>query len=90
MIRIVEPFTVARAAWRLGVSVREYREIQAGERWPDWEAYDRNAETFGWPRSIASDEVPGEREQMLNSCGERRAPADGPLDRSRTRGSGTR
>jgi hypothetical protein len=28
---------VGQTAWRFGVSVREYREIEAGERWPSWE-----------------------------------------------------
>ena len=28
---------VCRAAWLIGVSVREYRELEAGERWPDAE-----------------------------------------------------
>jgi DNA-binding XRE family transcriptional regulator len=33
--------TVARAAWELGVSVREYRELEAGTRFPNWETYER-------------------------------------------------
>jgi transcriptional regulator with XRE-family HTH domain len=36
----------------VGVSVREYREIEAGERSPSWETYDRIATAFGWPRSF--------------------------------------
>ena len=30
-----------KAAWRLGVSVSEYRELDAAERWPSWETWDR-------------------------------------------------
>ena len=30
-----EGLRVCRAAWLLGVSVREYRELEAGERFPD-------------------------------------------------------
>jgi hypothetical protein len=29
-----EGLRVCRAAWLLGVTIREYREIEAGERWP--------------------------------------------------------
>jgi Helix-turn-helix domain len=31
----------ARAAWLAGVSVREYRELEAGGRWPTLETWDR-------------------------------------------------
>jgi transcriptional regulator with XRE-family HTH domain len=40
------------AARRLGVSRAVYREIEASERWPEWEMYDRICKTFGWPRSF--------------------------------------
>jgi hypothetical protein len=33
--------SIGQAAWRLGVSIREYREIEAGTRVPDRETYDR-------------------------------------------------
>jgi predicted transcriptional regulator len=42
-------WSVGQAAWRLGVSVREYRELEAGERWPDGETWDRICELCGWP-----------------------------------------
>jgi hypothetical protein len=32
---------VGQAAWRLSVSVREYRAIEAGERSPSFETWDR-------------------------------------------------
>jgi DNA-binding XRE family transcriptional regulator len=41
-----------QAAWRLGISVREYREIEAGERSPSWETWDRICRTFGWPQTF--------------------------------------
>jgi transcriptional regulator with XRE-family HTH domain len=36
-----EGMSVCRAAWLIGVSVREYREIEAGDRMPSREAYQR-------------------------------------------------
>jgi hypothetical protein len=37
--------------WLLGVTVREYPEIEAGERGPDMKTFERMSEGFGWPRS---------------------------------------
>ena len=37
---------------KLGVSIRAYREIEAGERSPDWETFDRICKTFGWPQTF--------------------------------------
>jgi hypothetical protein len=34
-------WSVGQAAWRLGVSPQEYREIEAGTRWPSFETFDR-------------------------------------------------
>ena len=42
---------MGQAAWRLGVSVREYRELEAGERVPGYETWDRICKLFGWPRT---------------------------------------
>jgi len=39
----------ARAAWLIGASVPEYREIEAGRRCPTSDQYDRIVEVFGWP-----------------------------------------
>jgi transcriptional regulator with XRE-family HTH domain len=44
--------TVEQVARRLGVPSVAYRKIEAGERWPSWETYDRIAAAFGWPRSF--------------------------------------
>ena len=44
--------TIDEAAFRLGVPPVAYRKLEAGERWPSWETYDRIAAAFGWPRSF--------------------------------------
>jgi transcriptional regulator with XRE-family HTH domain len=41
-------WSVKQAAWRLGVSIREYREIEAGERSPNFETWDRICKLYGW------------------------------------------
>jgi transcriptional regulator with XRE-family HTH domain len=46
-------WSVGQAAWRSGVSVREYREIEAGERWPNGETFNRICELYGWPQTFA-------------------------------------
>jgi hypothetical protein len=43
-----------RAAWLIGVSVREYREIEAGERYPDFETWRRLVDVFTWPLAFAA------------------------------------
>jgi hypothetical protein len=40
-----------RAAWLLGLTVREYRELEAGDRMPDGGTFERMSEVFGWPTS---------------------------------------
>jgi hypothetical protein len=39
-------------AWYLGMTVREYRELEAGDRLPDFDTVDRIDRLFGWPRSV--------------------------------------
>src|SRR3954468_24206265 len=41
----------ARAAWVCGVTIREYRELEAGEAMPSPDAYERIVQYFGWPDS---------------------------------------
>jgi hypothetical protein len=45
---------IARASWLVGVTVREYRELEAGTTPPDWDTYDRISELFGWPQTFTS------------------------------------
>ena len=47
-----EGLRVCRAAWLVGVSVQEYREIEAGERLPSLAACERIAELYGWPQTF--------------------------------------
>lgn len=45
-------WSVARAAHELGVSIRAYREIEAGERSPSWETWDAICKLYGWPQTF--------------------------------------
>jgi predicted transcriptional regulator len=45
-----EGLRVCRAAWLIGVSVREYREIEAGDHTPSLDTYQRISELFAWPQ----------------------------------------
>jgi DNA-binding XRE family transcriptional regulator len=45
-------WSLRRAAWALGVSIHEYRELEAGTRSPSFETWDRICMLFGWPRSF--------------------------------------
>ena len=47
-----EGLRVYRAAWLLGVSVREYRDLEAGERFPDSVTRDRICKLYGWPQTF--------------------------------------
>jgi hypothetical protein len=44
-----EGLRVCRAAWLVGVSVREYRKLEAGERFPDPDTYERICALCEWP-----------------------------------------
>jgi hypothetical protein len=50
---------VCRAAWLLGLTVREYRELEAGERFPTSETWDRICELYGWPQTFVRAHRPG-------------------------------
>jgi hypothetical protein len=58
-----EPLRVCRAAWLIGVRVREYREIVAGERTPSLETFRRICKLYGWPQTFVADE-PSERRDI--------------------------
>jgi hypothetical protein len=42
---------VCRVAWLLGVSVREYRELEAGATIPSSDVWDRMCELYGWSQT---------------------------------------
>jgi transcriptional regulator with XRE-family HTH domain len=48
-------WSMGQAAWRLGVSVREYRELEAGEGWPNGETFDRICRLYGWPQTFVGE-----------------------------------
>jgi hypothetical protein len=47
-------WSVGHAAWWLGVTVAEYREIEAGARSPGFETWDAVCKLFGWPQTFAN------------------------------------
>jgi transcriptional regulator with XRE-family HTH domain len=46
--------SIGQAAWRLGISIREYRDLEAGVRSPSVETWDRICMLYGWPQTFAS------------------------------------
>jgi transcriptional regulator with XRE-family HTH domain len=48
-------FTIGQVAWRLGEKPQEYRELEAGERRPDFETWDRICKLYGWPQTFFGD-----------------------------------
>jgi predicted transcriptional regulator len=46
-------WSVGRLARHLGISVREYRELEAGERRPTFKTWDRICKLFGWPQMFS-------------------------------------
>jgi hypothetical protein len=49
---------VEQAAWRLGMSIREYRELEAGTRSPTFVTWDRICKPYGWAADVLSSERP--------------------------------
>jgi transcriptional regulator with XRE-family HTH domain len=45
-------WSVGQAAFRLGVTVREYRELEAGERAPNFGTWDRICKLYSWPQTF--------------------------------------
>src|SRR5712691_900481 len=43
---------VCQAAWPFGVSVPEYRELEAGTRAPTFEMWERICQLYGWPQTF--------------------------------------
>jgi predicted transcriptional regulator len=46
-------WSVGRASWELGVSIREYRELEAGNCSPSFEMWDRICRLYRWPQTFA-------------------------------------
>ena len=65
-------WSVGEAAWRLGVSVREYRELVAGERSPSFDTWDRICKLYGWPQSFAT--------SVSSTASRRTPPGSGPIE----------
>jgi hypothetical protein len=36
------------------LSIWEYRELEAAERWPNWETFHRICELYGWPQTFVA------------------------------------
>ena len=51
-----EGLRICRAAWLVAISVKEYRELEAGERFPDLDTWDRICELYGWPKTFVGRE----------------------------------
>ena len=49
-------FTVGQVAWRIGVKPQEYRALEAGERSPDFDTWDRICKLNGWPQTFVGSE----------------------------------
>jgi len=47
-----EGLRVCRAAWLVGVSVREYREMEAGDGEVSSDLWERMVEVFQWPLAL--------------------------------------
>ena len=48
-------WSMGQAAWRLGVSVREYRELEAGVRSPSFETWDRSFQSVRLAANVCRD-----------------------------------
>jgi hypothetical protein len=48
-------WSVGQAAWRLGVGILEYRELEAGARWPSSQVWNRICDLFGWPQTFVGE-----------------------------------
>jgi hypothetical protein len=46
-------FTVGRVAWRLGISPNEYRALEVGDAFPDFDTWDQICKLYGWSQTFA-------------------------------------
>ena len=51
-------WSVGQAVWRLGITVREYREIEAGACSPSFDTWDRICKLYGWPQTFVTPREP--------------------------------
>jgi hypothetical protein len=49
-----EGLRVCHAAWLIGFTVREYREIEAGVPTPSLDTYGRISELYAWPQTFVN------------------------------------
>lgn len=47
-------WSIGQAAWRLGISVREYRELEVGAESPNFETWDRICKALRLPTDVHS------------------------------------
>ena len=59
--------------WLVGVSAREYREIEAGDREPSPDAYEWIRKLHGWPQKFVEECI--ERAFVARNGGYSRGPA---------------
>src|SRR5438876_5118233 len=75
-----EGLRICRAAWLVGVSVREYQEIEAGDRWPSFDTFDRLAGRLYYPsRWAQSPTSPPNDVWHRRVAGSRLLPGDKPF-----------
>jgi hypothetical protein len=47
-------WSMDRASWQLVVSIREYRELEAGDGSPSFATWDRICKLSGWPQTFVT------------------------------------
>jgi transcriptional regulator with XRE-family HTH domain len=57
--------SVGQAAARLGLSIRHYRELEAGTRSPRFETWDRICKRFGWPQTFVGSILRSDRPRTV-------------------------
>jgi DNA-binding XRE family transcriptional regulator len=67
-------FTVGQVAWRLGVSPREYRELEAGTSFPTLDTWDRICKLYGWSQSFVGRASGEKLRQVASRRPSRRIP----------------
>jgi hypothetical protein len=50
-----EGLRVCRAAWLVGITVQHYRKLEAGERFTEFETWDRICKLYGWPQTFVGE-----------------------------------